>query len=280
MSEPETGAPVALVTGASGVVGSQAAVALSARGYRVAVHGRSRRRLARTVQACSRPEETVLPLTGDLDAEGVAHGLVDAVLESFGRLDVLVAAAGAFPKEDFEGSDEQLWHSVLALNLTAQTRLLRRALEPLRRARPGVVVLLGSEPVTRPVARPDQEAYYASKGGLLGLARGLQASLLHEPVSTVIVHPDWTLPDREVTDPAAQIPAGRLGEALAHVVAMAGLVRVREVTLHPLEAVAADADSPLPAAPPGPGTGRPPAAAGGAASHSGSPTQARSAVDD
>lgn len=243
-------APVALVTGATGVVGSQAAIALHARGYRVAVHGRNRRRLARTVWSCPRPEETTLPLTGDLGDEGVAAGLVDATLERFGRLDVVVAATGAFPKEDFESADESMWNSLLTLNLTAQTRLLRRALEPLRRAKPGVVVLLGSEPVTRPVARPNQEAYYASKGGLLGLARGLQASLAHEPVSTVIVHPDWTLPDGEITDPANQIPAGRLGEALAHVVAMAGLVRVREVTLHPPASATEAASSPSPAASP------------------------------
>ncbi|WP_083931895.1 SDR family NAD(P)-dependent oxidoreductase [Nocardiopsis salina] len=236
MAEPVVGpdSPVALITGATGVVGTQAAIALRARGYRVALHGRNRRRMARVVRACPDPEESVLALTGDLAEEGTAAALVDAVTDRFGRLDVLVAAAGAFPKEDFESADDQVWDSILSLNLSAQTKLLRRALGPLKKARPGVVVFIGSEPVTRPVARPDQEAYYASKGGLLGLARGLQASLLDEPVSTVIVHPDWTLPDQEVTDPSAQLPAGNLGAALAHIVEMAGLVRVREVTLHPL----------------------------------------------
>lgn len=225
---------VALVTGASGVVGSQTALALRERGYRVALHGRNTRRLARTVARFPDPHDTALALGGDLTEPETAGSIVDAVLGRFGRLDAVVAAAGVFPKEPFEGPDEELWDAVLALNLTSQARLLRRALKPLRASRPGVVVLLGSEPVTRPVARPNQEAYYASKGGLLGLARGLQASLLDEPVNTVVVHPDWTLPDDEITDPAAQVPAGALGAALGHVVEMARLVRLRELTLYPM----------------------------------------------
>lgn len=229
---------VALVTGASGVIGSAVAVMLHGRGYRIAVHGRNQRRLARTVSSCLDPgdagaADSVLALTGDLTEEGVPEGLVDATVRRWGRLDLVVAAAGVFPKESLDSTDSGLWDSVIALNLTAPARMVRHALPALRAADPGVVILIGSEPVTRPIARPLQEAYYAAKGGVLGMARGLQASLQAEPIRTVVVHPDWTLPDAEVTDPSSQLPASRLAEAIGHVVDIAHLVTIRELTLYP-----------------------------------------------
>lgn len=231
-------APVALITGATGVIGREVAAVLYRRGTRVAAHGRQRRGLARTARRCQHAApagdlaDRFLPLVTDLRPTGAPEALVKETTRRWGRLDTLIACAGLFPATPFEDMDATHWAEVIEVNLATQVRLVQAAL-PALRAHQGTVVLFGSEPVTRPVARPDREAYYASKGGIVGFARGLRASLAGSGVEVLVIHPDWTVGDSAFTDPQTQIPASALAPAVVHLLDAARHVGLREVTLSP-----------------------------------------------
>jgi len=226
----------ALVTGASGRLGRAVAVALSGRGYKVAAQGRDTARLACTVRACVDPEHTVLPLIVDLTVESAAERVAQAVGSSWGRLDVLAHCAGIYPALPLSAEPRQWsdhWIDVIEHNLTSTARLVRAVLPMLRDAPAPTIVLIGSEPVTRPAARPDREAYYASKGGVVGLSRGLAASLGRDGIHSVVVHPGWIVDDTALTDRRHQLPASAAGEAIAQLIELTATVGLQDVVLVP-----------------------------------------------
>lgn len=121
---------IALVTGASRGIGRSAAMALAASGHHVIA-------IARTVGGLEELDDaigggaTLVPL--DLRAPDGIENLALAVLERFGRLDVLVAAAGVLgPISPLGHVGQKDWDETLNINLTANWRLIR-ALDPLMR---------------------------------------------------------------------------------------------------------------------------------------------------
>ncbi|MDV6011970.1 SDR family oxidoreductase [Haloechinothrix sp. LS1_15] len=232
------GTPVVLITGASGRIGRSLAVAWYRRGCRVAAQGRNRGRMKETAKQCRQTAQDgslrdgFLPLLGDLTEADTAAGLVETTVQRWGRIDLVVACAGVFPAVPLAELEPEEWSAVLESNLSATARLVRAAVPVLER-HGGTILFVGSEPVTRPVARPDREAYYASKGGVVGLARGLRASLAEWGVDTLVVHPGWTVSEDQQHDRSAQLAAGEFAEATVHLVEASRMVTLGEVTVTP-----------------------------------------------
>ena len=184
---PLTG-QAALVTGASSGLGRATAVALARAGADVALLARSEDDLRRAAEEIAGTTgRRALPLPLDLADEAALLAAVDTVAESFGRIDVLVNAAGT----DAPGPAEELaipdWDRVLAVNLRAPFVLAKAAFPHMRRAGRGTIVNVSSVAGKRGWANAG--AYCASKFGLTGLTQALAAEGKPHGIRACVLYP-------------------------------------------------------------------------------------------
>ncbi len=169
---------VALITGSGKHrIGSVVAMALADRGYDVAVHYHSSADEARqTVAEIEQKGVRAAAFQADVSKETDVARLFDAALAAFGRLDVLVTAAGLWqrkPFEDVTAADVCRHFDVNTLGtfLCCQRAGLIMAGQP----EGGAIVTLGDWATARPY--PGYAAYFASKGALPTLTRALAVEL-------------------------------------------------------------------------------------------------------
>jgi len=163
----------ALVTGAGRGIGLAVALALARHGFRLTLVGRDARTLEQASAACRK--------AGSPLAQASRRDLTDrAQLAALARstaaeVDVLVNNAGSAPSASLEKTDDSTWDATLALNLFAPFALCRAALPGMAARGFGRVVNVASTAALQGYAYT--AAYCASKHGLLGLTRALDAEL-------------------------------------------------------------------------------------------------------
>jgi NAD(P)-dependent dehydrogenase (short-subunit alcohol dehydrogenase family) len=175
-----------LVTGAGRGSGRAIAQRLSAAGYRVVLTARSRDELDSVAATC--PGETIVVPADITDPAGV-DAVFAATEQAWGPVEVLVANAGAGISARLEKTDDEQWHQMLELNLTAPFRCLRRAVPAMRAAQWGRIVVIASTAAR--VGEPYVAAYTASKHGVLGLVRSAAAELAGEGITVNAVCPGY-----------------------------------------------------------------------------------------
>jgi meso-butanediol dehydrogenase/(S,S)-butanediol dehydrogenase/diacetyl reductase len=160
-----------LVTGGGSGIGRAVALRFAAEGGLVVVAGRRGERLDAT--AAEHPAISTQPGNAG-DADG-ARAMVDAVVERHGGLDVLFHAAGVLRRNEVLAETTQdEWDTDLAANLTSAFHLCKAAIPHLIESR-GTIVLVASQ--LAHVGSPGYATYSATKGGVLGLMRGLAVDL-------------------------------------------------------------------------------------------------------
>ena len=164
---------VAVVTGASSGIGAEVARALARAGAKVVLVGRDGSRLDEVEAALTAVGAETLTLVSDLTEETAAAEVVEATIERFGRIDILVHAAGIFlvrefPEPDLTSLDEQL-----AVHVSAPYALSAAAVEHMP---PGSsIVFVGSNLAN--VGLAGTASYSASKGAIDALTRTLAVDL-------------------------------------------------------------------------------------------------------
>jgi NAD(P)-dependent dehydrogenase (short-subunit alcohol dehydrogenase family) len=184
--------PLALVTGASKGIGAATAVALAASGHHVILTGRNDKDLEAVDDRISAAGGTATIAPFDLTDNEAIDRLASALANRWGRLDVLVLNAAQLGSlAPLPHIDPKDWDRVIAINLTANWRLLR-ALDPLlRQAGAAQVVALTSSVGSTP--RAYWGAYAASKAALENLVAtyGLEVGGI-SAVKTHILNPGAT----------------------------------------------------------------------------------------
>ncbi|MGC6328861.1 3-oxoacyl-[acyl-carrier-protein] reductase [Rhizorhabdus sp. FW153] len=205
----------ALVTGASGGIGSAIAKALAAQGARVALSG-TREEALNAVAAEIGGDTVVLPCNlGDAEA---VDGLVPRAVEALGgKLDILVNNAGVTRDNLVMRMKDEEWDQVISVNLEAAFRLIRAAAKPMMKARHGRVITITS--VVGTTGNPGQANYAASKAGLVGMSKALAQELASRNITVNCVAPGFiasamtdVLPDAQKDALLTKIPAGKLGD--------------------------------------------------------------------
>ena len=204
----------ALVTGASGGIGSAVAKALAAQGATVALSGT--RENALKAVAADIPGAVVVPCNlGDAEA---VEGLIPAAIAALGgKLDILVNNAGVTRDNLVMRMKDDEWSDVIRINLEAAFRLIRAASKPMMKARVGRIITITS--VVGTTGNPGQANYAASKGGLTAMSKALAQELASRNITVNCVAPGFitspmtdVLPDAQKEALTTRIPAGRLGE--------------------------------------------------------------------
>jgi 3-oxoacyl-[acyl-carrier protein] reductase len=206
----------ALVTGASGGIGSAVARALAAQGARVALSGTRADALA-TVAADCGGQAVVLPC--NLADTAAVEALVPQAVEALGgRLDILVSNAGITRDNLVMRMKDEEWDAVIRINLEATFRLLRAASKPMMKQRFGRMISITS--VVGVTGNPGQANYAAAKAGLIGMAKALGQELASRNVTVNCVAPGFIatpmtdgLAEAQKAALTTRIPLARLGTA-------------------------------------------------------------------
>jgi 3-oxoacyl-[acyl-carrier protein] reductase len=204
----------ALVTGASGGIGSAIAQALAAQGARLAVSGSNREKLE---QFRASLDGDHVAVSCDLSDGAAVDGLVPAAVAALGgRLDILVNNAGVTRDNLVMRMKDDEWDSVIRVNLEAAFRLVRAAAKPMMKARFGRIVSITS--VVGQTGNPGQANYAASKAGLVGMSKALAQELASRNITVNCVAPGFirsamtdVLPEAQKAALLGRIPAGDLG---------------------------------------------------------------------
>ncbi|KQS04930.1 3-oxoacyl-ACP synthase [Sphingomonas sp. Leaf357] len=204
----------ALVTGASGGIGSAVAQALAAQGARLAVSGSNLGKLEAFRDSLG-GDHVALPC--DLSDGAAVDALVPSAVEAFGKLDIVVNNAGVTRDNLVMRMKDEEWDTVIRVNLEAAFRLARAAARPMMKARFGRIVSITS--VVGTTGNPGQANYAASKAGLVGMSKALAQELASRGITVNCVAPGFitspmtdALPDAQKEALNARIPAGKMGE--------------------------------------------------------------------
>jgi 3-oxoacyl-[acyl-carrier protein] reductase len=205
----------ALVTGASGGIGSAIAKALAGQGARVALSG-TREEALNAVAAEIGGACVILPC--NLGDAAQVEALVPAAVEALGgKIDILVNNAGVTRDGLIMRMKDEDWADVIRINLEAAFRLIRAAAKPMMKARQGRIITITS--VVGTTGNPGQANYAASKGGLTAMTKALAQELASRNITVNCVAPGFitspmtdVLPDAQKDALTQKIPAGRLGD--------------------------------------------------------------------
>jgi 3-oxoacyl-[acyl-carrier protein] reductase len=208
----------ALVTGASGGIGSSIAHALAKQGARLALSGSNPAKLrAFREELNDAYGHDHVEITCDLsNTEQVEH-LVPATVDTLGKIDILVNNAGITRDNLAMRMKDEEWDAVMRVNLEAAFRLMRASCKPMMKARFGRIISITS--VVGATGNPGQVNYAAAKAGLVGMSKSLAQELASRNVTVNCVAPGFirtamtdVLPDAQKDALNARIPMGRMGE--------------------------------------------------------------------
>ncbi len=156
----------AIITGATSGIGLATVRCFVREGARVLAVGRSAEALSALAE--EQGPERVIGCRADVTEAGAPETILRAARQALGGVDLLVNAAGVIASGSVEATSDELWDSLLEVNLRAPFRLLRAVAAELA-ARRGAVVNVSS--VAGPRAFPGLAAYCVSKAGLDQLTR-------------------------------------------------------------------------------------------------------------
>jgi 3-oxoacyl-[acyl-carrier protein] reductase len=185
---------VALVTASSKGLGRATALQLAAEGARVVICARGEEMLQTTRNDIAALGADVLALPVDLAQPDAAQTLVDATLDRFGQLDILVVNAGGPPPGGFLDLDEAAWESAVQLTLMSTVRLCYAAIPALQRSAHGSILAFTSVSVKQPLA--NLVLSNSLRLGVTGLVKSLSDELAPAGLRVNAICPGWTRTDR------------------------------------------------------------------------------------
>ncbi len=204
----------ALVTGASGGLGSSIAKALSVQGARLALSGSNAAKLEAFAAKLGGDH---VSLVCNLSDSAEVDQLIPRAVEALGgRLDILVNNAGITRDNLAMRMKDEEFSEVLKVNLEAAFRLMRAATRPMMKARFGRIISITS--VVGVTGNPGQANYVASKAGLIGMSKAFAQEVASRGITVNCVAPGFmtsamtdALNEAQKASILSRIPAGAMG---------------------------------------------------------------------
>ena len=204
----------ALVTGASGGIGSAIATALAGQGARLAVSGSNVEKLEAFRDSLG-DDHVALPC--NLSDGAAVDSLIPQTVEALGgKLDILVNNAGVTRDNLLMRMKDEEFEEVIRINLEAAFRLMRAAAKPMMKARFGRIISVTS--VVGVTGNPGQANYVASKAGLIGMTKAVAQELASRGITVNAIAPGFmtsamtdALNDQQREAILSRIPLGAMG---------------------------------------------------------------------
>ncbi|HEU0311137.1 MAG TPA: 3-oxoacyl-[acyl-carrier-protein] reductase [Sphingomicrobium sp.] len=203
----------ALVTGASGGLGSAIAKSLAAQGARLALSGSNQAKLEAFAKELGGDH---ISLVCDLSNAEQVDQLVPRAVEALGKLDILVNNAGVTRDNLAMRMKDEEWAQVITINLESAFRLMRAACKPMMKARHGRIINITS--VVGVTGNPGQANYVASKAGLIGMSKAFAQEVASRGITVNCVAPGFmtsamtdALTDAQKEGILSKIPTGAMG---------------------------------------------------------------------
>ena len=204
----------ALVTGASGGLGSAIAKALHGAGAKVALSG-TREGPLKALAAELGEGAYVVPANLS-DPESVA-ALPKAAIESMGAIDILVNNAGITRDNISMRLKNADWDDVMQVNLKAAFNLTQGVMRGMMKSRSGRIINITS--IVGVTGNPGQVNYAASKAGMIGMSKSFAHELASRNITVNCIAPGFIespmteeLTDEQKSSLLVNVPAGRLGK--------------------------------------------------------------------
>jgi NAD(P)-dependent dehydrogenase (short-subunit alcohol dehydrogenase family) len=186
------GAPVVLISGAAGGIGSAIARRYARDGARIALLDLDKEGLVSLADALSRDGASTLRLVCDITDEEACRRAVERVVGAWGRLDVLVNNAGRTHLSFVDETDASVFRRVMEVNFFGAVHLTQAALVPLAE-RGGSIAVMSSVAGFGPLS--GRSGYAASKHALHGFFDSLRGELRAAGVSVTLVCPSFVRTD-------------------------------------------------------------------------------------
>ena len=177
---------VAYITGGSKGIGFGIAKILLDAGMRVAITSRQLSAAEEAAKALGGDASKVLALESDVSSMASEQKAVQAVLNHFGQLDVLIANAGVGYFEPIESLTEEAWKATIDTNLTGVFNSVKSSIEPLKKTG-GYIITIASLAGTN--FFENGAAYNASKFGLVGFTQAIMLDLRKHGIKVTTIMP-------------------------------------------------------------------------------------------
>jgi len=232
---------IALVTAASEGLGQAVALRLAQEGAHIAICARGEEHLTKTAAEIeARTGRQVLALPADVSDPAAVDVLVEATIECFGRVDILVTNAGGPPPGQFLDLTPADWEAAAQLTLMSAVRLCYAVVPTMKEQGDGAILAMTSITVKQPL--PNLILSNSLRLGVIGLIKTLADELAPFGIRVNAICPGWTrtarvdqllrdraerngtTPGEEAAKIAAAIPLGRMGTSEEFAAAAAFLV--------------------------------------------------------
>jgi 2-dehydro-3-deoxy-D-gluconate 5-dehydrogenase len=189
---------IAIVTGGNGGIGLGMARGLAGAGASVVIAARNADKSRAAVQELTRLGAEAMAVTADVTDEAAVGRLVQATLDRFGRIDVLINTAGTNIRKSLHEYSLDEWHRVMNTNLTSAFLCSRAVYPAMKAAGGGKVINIGS--MMSIFGASFSPAYGASKGGIVQLTKSAAIAWAPDNIQVNAVLPGWI--DTELTQGA------------------------------------------------------------------------------
>ncbi|HMF63080.1 MAG TPA: 3-oxoacyl-[acyl-carrier-protein] reductase [Edaphobacter sp.] len=233
---------VALVSGASQGIGRACALELARAGASVALAARNQDKLAEVAAEIAAAGGTAQAFALDVSSEESIKSCAKAVLEQFGKVEILVNNAGITHDMLALRMKRKDWDDVLTTNLTGAFLMTQAVMSSMVKGRWGRIINITS--VVGQMGQAGQANYAASKAGLIGLTKSLARELASRTITVNAVAPGFietamtsVLTEEQRAANAQYIPLGRVGTdvEVAHAVAFLASEEAGYITGHTLD---------------------------------------------
>lgn len=233
---------VVLVVGASSGIGRETAVLFAREGAHVVASARREAALTKLKEQVAGEGFGLRIAQADASSSAQMNILVSGVLKTFGKIDVLVYAAGTNTKDRaMSRLSVDGWNSMIATNLNGAYYVTEAVLPAMRKARTGLILFVSS--ISAIVPDVSGAAYQAAKRGLHGLAHAIRVEEKENGIRTCVVCPglvDTEILDKRPVKPAPEVLAKALqaedvAEAILFVARLPERATIPEMQIMPTE---------------------------------------------
>lgn len=214
---------VAIVTGAASGIGAATARLFAAEGAKIGLVDLDDAGLAKVATEIKAAGGETLTVTADVSNGEQARAGVAQIMDKWGRIDVLVTAAGASLGGTVDKIDEATWDRTFAINVKGTFLWVHHAIQPMIAAKSGAIVTLGSQLAQSSLG--NNAAYIASKGAIASFTKTVAVDHARQGIRVNALMPgviDTPMPARSLkrqADPEAaralwktRHPMGRIGQ--------------------------------------------------------------------